>query len=153
MRRHRHINGGGKTINSVSVHRKPVTGIQQVAGIVIDRGQLQSRNRRIVRRIEHTLILKCQSGGLVFCQRALQRNAHTRILRHAVGSQRLSGRIRHFRQTKIVMQLERGDVQIVKRRDLDPRSGGNLMLVWVQDRINLIIVCIEASPFRSPSGK
>jgi hypothetical protein len=47
--------------------------------------------------------------------------------------------------------MEGRDIQFFLRRDLDPGASGKLVIVWVQHRIDLIIVDVKTGLFRRPS--
>ena len=109
--------------------RKPVAGIEQIAGVVVDRRQLQPGDRRIVGGIEHALVFKRQRGGLVLRHLAFERHTHAGVLRSPVRGQRLAGGVGDLGQAQVVVQLEGGNVQVFERGDFDLGPGRDLVVV------------------------
>ena len=109
VRRHGHVDGRSEAVQAESADREPASGIEQVAGVVADVGQLQARNRAVVAGFERAFVFEGQRGRGVFGQACGQRNADGRILGDALGGERLALFVENFGDAQVVMQFEDGD--------------------------------------------
>ena len=78
-------------------------------------------------------------------------HAHREILRHAFGLQRFACGVRHLGHTQAVIKLEAGNVQIFQGGEPDLRAGRNLVGMWVQVGVDLIVVDLQAHLLRAKS--
>src|SRR5580692_1730632 len=81
---HGDVHGGRKTIDTVSIHWKPASSIEQITRLVVDRGQLQPLHGALVSGIERSVVFKRQGGGAALVERLRQLHSHGEILRHAL---------------------------------------------------------------------
>src|SRR5689334_5693494 len=89
MSRNGDTDGRGEAVQAKAADRKPAPGVEQVASVVSDIGELESWNRAIVAGFELAFVFKSQGSGSILRQAGGKRNAHGRVLGHALGRQRL----------------------------------------------------------------
>ena len=80
-----------------------------------------------------------------------QRHAHGRILRDALGGQRLVVVVENPGDAQGVVQFEDGDVQILKRGEFHLGPRGDLMEMRSEFGLDLVIVDAQARLSRRPA--
>ena len=130
VRRYGDVHRGGEAVNPVCVHREPAASVEQVARIVVNRGQLQPLHGTLISGIELSLVIEGQSGRTVLRQPIRQLHAHRRVLGNALGAERLAALIEHLVDPQTIVQLKRCNVQILQRGELYLRLGGEFVAVW-----------------------
>jgi hypothetical protein len=96
---HHHVRRDGnadrrsEAVDAVSRDRKPQSGVKQVAGIGTDVGELQPSTGLSSALSSVPSYSKLKRGARVFRDAAVQRETHGRILRVALGGQRLVVRV------------------------------------------------------------
>jgi len=93
-----------ETVQAVSIHGEPTTRIQQIAGVIANRGEFQPLHRAFVGGVEHAFVLERHGGGLIFRETGGQRDADAGILRHAFGGERLVVRVGDLGEAKRVIE-------------------------------------------------
>ena len=144
MRRNGNADRRSKAVDAVSRDRKPQSGVKQVAGIRADVGELQSLHRAVVGAFQRAFVFEGESGARIFCEAAVEREAHRRILRVALGSERLVVRVRELRNAQRVVQLKRGHVEVFERRDLYRGARGELVSLRQEFDVDLVVVRAQA---------
>ena len=123
MRRHGDADGRREAVQAVPAHREPASGVQQIAGVIADVGELEARDRDCYRRFPVCLRTRKSGSWTRLSQARGQRHAHRRILRDALGRQRLVLFVENLRDAQVIVQFEDGDAQVLQRRELDLGAG------------------------------
>ena len=152
MRGHRDADGCGEAVETVAAYREPASGVEQIAGVVADVGQFEAGHGAVVGGFKLAFVFEGQRSRGVFCQAVGQRHAHSGILRHALGRQRLIVVVENPGDAQTVMQFENCDVQILKGGEFDLRPRRNLVEMRGEFGLDLVVVDAQAGLLGGPGG-
>ena len=148
--RDRDADGRGEAVDPVGVHGKPAAGVEQVGGVVTDRGQLQALHRTFVGGVEDAFVLEGHGGRGILGQAGGQGDAHGRVLGNALGRERLARGVGDLGEAQGVVQLEGRDAEVVEGGELHHGAGADLMAVRIQVGVNLVVVDAQAGFLHRP---
>ncbi len=148
VRRNCNADRRSKAVDAISRDRKPQSGVKQIAGIRADIGELQSLNRAVVGAFERAFVFEVECATPVFCEAAVECEAHARILRVALRSERLVARVRELRDAQPIVQLKRGHAEVFERGDLYRGASGEFVSRRQELDINLVIIHAQARLLR-----
>src|SRR5579859_6666486 len=102
----RHADGRSEAIQPKPADREPPPGIEQVAGVIPNIGELEPRHWAIVGAFELTFVFKRQSCGGVFGQSGWQWNSNGRVLGYSLGRELLILFVEHLRSEEHTSELQ-----------------------------------------------
>ena len=107
---------GAEPVGGIATDREPAGGIHQVREIRVDGSKLDAFHRRILLAREPAVIIERHGGGLPLGQRLGKAQPYGGFLLVARGGYLLALGVKHTRNVKRVIQLERGRVRAVFQR-------------------------------------
>ncbi len=145
-----HADGRSESVQTETADREPSPGVEQVAGVVADIGQLKPRHGAVVGAFELPFVFEGQRCGGIFCQAGWQGDSNGRILGDPLGRQWLILFVEHLGDAQVVVQFEDRDAQILQRRELHLGPGRDRVEMRGEFGLNLVVVYAQAGLLRSP---